>query len=177
MICCGDVLAVLIGTAKPMPTEPLLPVPVAIWELMPITRRGVDQRAAGVAGVDRGVGLDDVGDREAVGGADLALQRGDDPAVTVRSSPKGLPIATTASPTLTVEESPSAAASRRARPDRPRGPRRRCESSAPRTFGVERVAVAELDRDRARAIDDVGVGEDVAVAVDQEAGAGCGAAA
>ena len=39
---------------------------------------GVEQRAAGVAGVDRGVGLDDVVDREAVGRGDLALQRADD---------------------------------------------------------------------------------------------------
>ena len=31
-------LAVSIGTAKPMPTEPVPPTPVAIWELMPITR-------------------------------------------------------------------------------------------------------------------------------------------
>ena len=31
-------MAVLIGTAKPIPTEPLLPEPVAIWELIPITR-------------------------------------------------------------------------------------------------------------------------------------------
>ena len=38
----------------------------------------VDQRAAGVAGVDRRVGLDDVLDREAVGRGDAALQGGDD---------------------------------------------------------------------------------------------------
>ena len=53
--------------------------PVAICELMPITRPvGVEQRAAGVAGVDRRVGLDDVVDREAAGGLDAALQRRDD---------------------------------------------------------------------------------------------------
>ena len=40
----------------------------------------VDQRAAGVAGVDRGVGLDHVRDREAVRGFDLALEGGDDAA-------------------------------------------------------------------------------------------------
>ena len=38
----------------------------------------VDQRPAGVAGVDRRVGLDHVADREAVGGLDLALERRDD---------------------------------------------------------------------------------------------------
>ena len=40
---------------------------------------GVEQRAARVAGVDRRVGLDRVGDREAVRGVDLALDGGDDP--------------------------------------------------------------------------------------------------
>src|SRR3954470_22188862 len=38
----------------------------------------VEQRAAGVAGIDRGVGLDDVVDRVAVGRADLALEGRDD---------------------------------------------------------------------------------------------------
>ena len=38
MIWSATLLAVLIGTAKPIPTEPLLPEPVAICELMPITR-------------------------------------------------------------------------------------------------------------------------------------------
>src|ERR1035437_2154461 len=39
---------------------------------------GVEQRTARVAGVQRGVGLDDVGDGCAVGGLDLAVQRRDD---------------------------------------------------------------------------------------------------
>src|SRR3954447_25615869 len=39
---------------------------------------GSDERSARVAGVDRGVGLDDVVDREAVGSLDLALKRRDD---------------------------------------------------------------------------------------------------
>ena len=71
MIC----LAVSIGTAKPMPTLPLLPLPpVAICELMPMTLPGrVDERAAGVAGVDRRVGLQHVVDLEAVGRLDRAL--------------------------------------------------------------------------------------------------------
>src|SRR3954454_14431422 len=38
----------------------------------------VQQRAAGVAGVDRRVGLDGVGDRKAVGGVDRAPEAGDD---------------------------------------------------------------------------------------------------
>ena len=76
MIC----LAVSIGTAKPMPTlPPLWLPPVSICELMPITRPVASmQRAAGVAGVDRRVGLDDVVDREAVGRLDRALERRDD---------------------------------------------------------------------------------------------------
>jgi hypothetical protein len=57
----------LIGTAKPMPTLPSSPEPpVSICELMP--------RTAGVAGVDRRVGLQDVVDLKTVGGFDLALQ-------------------------------------------------------------------------------------------------------
>src|SRR3954453_10851019 len=41
---------------------------------------GIDQRPARVAGVDRGVGLNHVVDREPVGGLDLALEGGDDAA-------------------------------------------------------------------------------------------------
>ena len=66
------------GTAKPMPMLPWAPA-VAIWELTPTTRpRAVEQRAAGVAGVDGRVGLDHAVDLEAVGGLDVALQAGDD---------------------------------------------------------------------------------------------------
>ena len=49
----------------------------------------VEQRTAGVAGVDRRVGLDDAVDREAVRRRDLALEAGTMPAVAVRSSPSG----------------------------------------------------------------------------------------
>ena len=52
---------------------------MAICEFTPITWRGVvEQRAAGVAGVDRRVGLDHLVDREAVGRLDLAAEAGDD---------------------------------------------------------------------------------------------------
>ena len=58
--------------------------------------REVEQRAAGVAGIDRGVGLDEVVvGRRAPMLRPLALTM---PAVTVCSRPKGLPIATTQSP-------------------------------------------------------------------------------
>ena len=75
-------LASLTGIAKPMPMLPLwLPWPPpseAIELLMPISSPfGVDERAAGVAGVDRGRGLDGVGDDRvarclAVGASGLA---------------------------------------------------------------------------------------------------------
>ena len=67
----------------------------AICELTPMTwPLGVEQRAAGVAGVDRGVGLDDAGDRRsrrAPGSG--AAARETMPVVSVWSRPKGLPIA------------------------------------------------------------------------------------
>jgi hypothetical protein len=72
-------LTVLDGTAKPMPTLPPPPFAVSICELTPITRPlRVDQRPAGVAAVDRRVGLDHVVDRVVVGRAHLALERADD---------------------------------------------------------------------------------------------------
>ena len=65
----------LAGMAKPMPCEP--PEREKIAVLMPTRLAGhVDQRAAGVAGIDRGVGLDE---ELVVGDADLgARQRRDD---------------------------------------------------------------------------------------------------
>ena len=77
---------------------------------------GVDQRTAGVAGLDRRVGLDQAGElfRRAVGGVlrgDGLVEAGDLPATAIGAppSPPALPIAMTESPTLTVEESPSGA--------------------------------------------------------------------
>ena len=68
------------GTAKPMPTLPSdRRPPVAICELTPITRPVVvEQRAARVARVDRGVGLDHLVDLEAVGRLDVAAEAGHD---------------------------------------------------------------------------------------------------
>ena len=85
------------GIAKPMPIEP----PEG-----EIDRRvdadhlavHVEQRAAGIAAVDRGVGLDEV----VVGpGIDVAVARRDDAGVTEPPRPNGLPIAITQSPTRT----------------------------------------------------------------------------
>ena len=75
--CWATSRAVSIGTAKPMPTLPWLFD--SICELTPTTSPEASmQCAAGVPGVDRGVGLDHVRDREPVGGRDLALKRRDD---------------------------------------------------------------------------------------------------
>ena len=67
-------MAVSIGTAKPMPTLP--PLAAARLDLRVDADHaagGVEQRAARVARVDRGVGLDDAVDLEAVGRLDRAL--------------------------------------------------------------------------------------------------------
>ena len=98
------------------------------------------------------------------------------PAVTVRSRPKGLPIATTGSPTSTlarVAERERVELVRRAR--RPRSTAMSVESSLPTTLGARRLVIVVAERHLRSAsapVDDVGVGDDVAVVVDDEAGAG-----
>jgi hypothetical protein len=86
----------LIGTASPRPTP-------ATAVLMPTTRpAAVDQRAARVAGVERGVGLDDVVDDAArrAGAAGSERPSADTTAGRHRpAKPCGLPIATTSWPT------------------------------------------------------------------------------
>ena len=68
--------AMSMGIAKPMPDES-----VATAVLMPDDRaRGVDQRPAGVARVDRRVGLDEVVDPLAVVDRDVAALAGHDAA-------------------------------------------------------------------------------------------------
>ena len=90
----------LIGTAKPMPTLPSLPPPVWIWELIPITLP-----SASISGPPELPGLIAASvwitcEIEKPLGAWIWRCRAETmPAVTVRSSPKGLPIATTGSPT------------------------------------------------------------------------------
>ena len=110
-----------------MPMLPLWPPPEepreAIELLMPIELAvGVDQRAAGVAGVDRGevwIALVTTGvrrllllaepaarsSRRCVTGRSRALTM---PVVTVPARPSGLPMAMTGSPTLILSESPRA---------------------------------------------------------------------
>ena len=69
-----------------------------------------DQRSAGVAGVERGVGLDHVIDHAAVVRAQQRPRAEMTPAVTVESKPSGLPIAMAISPGRKRFESPSVAA-------------------------------------------------------------------
>ena len=67
------------GTANPTPSLP----PTSLWicDVMPITLPlEVEQRAARVAVVDRGVGLDRAFDRRVFGSRDLAVDRADDAA-------------------------------------------------------------------------------------------------
>ena len=67
------------GTAKPTPTLPPRAGGRDLRVHADHPAAGVHQRPAGVAGVDRGVGLDHLVDLEAVGRLDLAPEAGDDP--------------------------------------------------------------------------------------------------
>ena len=74
----------------------------------------LEQRAAGVAGVDRGVGLHEVGEVLAVAGVDRPVEADTMPSVTVgppvRS--RALPMATTCSPIWRSDDLPSGSAVR-----------------------------------------------------------------
>ena len=122
----------------------------------------VHQRAAGVAVVDRRVGLQEVlvaRRRRPPVDRPFALMI---PIVTVCPTPSGLPTASTTSPTWTSSELPSAIG--RAGPMRVTlSSARSLGLSVPTSFAVERPAVGQLDVDVVRAVDDVVVGEDVAV--------------
>ena len=104
--CVMTFFAMFAGIAKPMPMLP--PDGVRICELMPISSpAGADQRAAGVALVDRRIRLDEVLEGGVAAGGvarPLALTM---PIVTVWPTPSGLPTASTTSPTRTASESPS----------------------------------------------------------------------
>ena len=170
-------LAVLIGTAKPMPTEPW-PPPVAICELMPITRPLASSSGPpGVAGVDRGVGLDHVRDREAVGRLDLALEAGDDAggdraAVAERVADRDHRVADLRLRGVAERDRGEAAAHVRGidLQDRDVG-----GGVHALHVGVDELAVlVEAHLDAVRALDHMGVGDDRAVVVDHEARAGRG---
>jgi hypothetical protein len=101
-------LAVSIGTAKPIPTLPLPPPPVSIWELMPITRPAASSSgppelpgliAASVWMTSRIV--------KPFGALIWRCRALTTPVVSVRSRPNGLPIAIVGSPTCTSLAEPS----------------------------------------------------------------------
>ena len=148
------------------------PLWLSICELIPTTSPGaIDQRAARVAGVDRGVGLDDVADREAVGRLDLALERGDDAGVT-----RAVEAERVADRDDRVADLHLCGVAERQRVGA-LGVVDLEQGDVGRGVGTDdlrllRRALAELDVHALGALDHVCVGEDVAVVVDQEAGAG-----
>ncbi len=125
----------------------------------------VEQRAAGVAPVDGGVGLDEVVVRSLV---DVAAAGATMPAVTEPPRPNGLPIASTQSPTRDLSLSPNCTAG---------------SGLSAVTFstamsarvvlaeqrGLQRGVVLQDHGDLVRAVDHVVVGDDDAGRVDDEA--------
>jgi hypothetical protein len=131
----------------------------------------VEERAAGVARVDRRVGLDDLVDREAVGSLDLAPRPETMPSVAVRSRPNGLPMAIAVSPTWTARESAKVSglaflgiASRSMLRTA-----RSLEASTPRTSRRATTRWGRSGRSRDVGADDVSVRDERALAVDEEA--------
>ena len=169
----------LMGTAKPMPTEPWLVPPVAIWELMPITRPSPSSSGPpelpGLIAASVWITLR-IGKPS---GAWIWRASAETmPVVTVRVKPKGLPMAITGSPTSACEESPSGIGSRP--PSTSRGIDLQGREVGGRIdaldLGVHLLAVlGEAHADALGAGDDVGVGDDRALLVDHEARAGGGA--
>ncbi len=133
----------------------------------------IEQRAARVAVVDRGVGLDRVVDRELVRSRHLAVQSADDPArhgflEAERASDRNHGV--TDLELVRIAEL-HRMKQRRRRVDLDHGQVRRRVGADDR--GLVRVPVPEPDRDTVRLVDDVLVRDDVPVAVDHEAGALC----
>ena len=101
-------LAVLIGTAKPMPTLPLPLPPVSICELTPMTwpcaLSSGPPELPGLIGASVWMTLSML---KPLGAVIERCRADTTPVVSVRSRPNGLPIASVGSPTCTPEESPS----------------------------------------------------------------------
>ena len=160
------------GIAKPMPSLP--PPWLAICELTPTTAPlAFEQRAARVAGVDRGVGLDDVGDRRAVRRLDVAADGGDDAAREGLREAERAADRVDVSPTST----PLVASVQRlqllaAGVDLQDGEVLVGVAAEDLRGALVVPSVAELHGDLLRAVDDVAVGDDQAVGGDDEAGAG-----
>src|SRR5262249_2552597 len=134
----------------------------------------VEQRAARVTRVDRRVGLDHVADLEAVRSLDLALKRGHDPRRRRAVEAERVPDRDHGVADLDVRgvvERKRVKILAAGINLEQREVARRILADNLRAHGG---LVAELDRDVARALDDVVVGEDVPVLVDHEPGAGRG---
>jgi hypothetical protein len=131
----------------------------------------VEDGPAGVAVVERGVGLDGVLDREAVRGPDLASDGADHACGQRAFEPEGA--AEHSHPVADVERSGRCEAQRRqlgARPvDVKHGDVRGWIGAD--DLGLDVRAVRELDAHRLGTVDDMLVGDDVAVLVDDEAAA------
>ena len=155
------------GTAKPMPTEPLPPEPVAICELMPITRP-----AASSSGPPELPGLIEASVWmtleiwKPLGASIWRCLAETMPVVTVRERPNGLPIAIVGSPTFTslgVAERERLEAVHLRRVDLQH--REVGGGVAAADLGVDAVALlVEAHRDAVGALDHVGVGDDRALA-------------
>ena len=92
--------AVLTGIANPIPTLPWPPSPVAIWELIPITRPAASSSGPpelpGLIGASVWMTLSML---KPLGPWIWRWSADTIPLVSVRSSPNGLPIASVGSPT------------------------------------------------------------------------------
>jgi hypothetical protein len=120
---------------------------------------GVDQRAARVAEVDRGIGLDEV--LEMVDVQVVAPQAEMMPMVTVWPTPNGLPIASTTSPTRAWSGMAQHHHRQVASPMRITA--RSVSGSVPTTLAGRLAAVGQADFDLVGAFHHVVVGQDVAV--------------
>ncbi len=177
--CLISARTVSIGIAKPMPTLPLPPPPVSIWELMPTTLPEASisgpPELPGLIAASVWITLEI---EKPLGAWIWRCSAETMPLVTVRSSPNGLPIATTGSPTSSFEESPS-----EQRVKLVGGGVDLEQGDVGGRVGADHVGAvggvggAEFDLDPVGAVNDVVVGEDVPFGVDHEARAGRGAPA
>ena len=130
----------------------------------------VEQRAAGVAVVDRGVGLDHVVDRVAVRRLDCALEGADDARRDGAVEAERVADRDDRVADLRPGRSRRAgAASARAGRASTLSTARSVDGSLPTSVAFERVVVREADLDRGRALDDVVVRDDVPFLVEHEA--------
>ena len=173
-ICATTSFTVLDGTAKPIPTLPVALDPGSGLDLRVdadhLAAR-VQERATGVARVDRRVGLDDVVDREPVRRLDESLECADDARRHRAVEAEGI-----ADRDHRVTDAYGVGVAHGERSERARRglDAEDCEVGGrvgPDHFGLHRVAVREAHGDPARVADDVVVRDDVAGLVDDESGA------